>query len=139
MILNLANMAKGVTENTAIKAAKDVTKVPEEIRNLMINQGFRPSSKQDGEFEYESDTIERYEMISAEFDYEEVRKQETFGIKQYKDCIYRGQLNEKRQREGAGVLVYQNGRVYEGEWLKNKRHGRGYEIFSNGATYHGSY
>ena len=32
MILNLANMAKGVTENTAIQAAKDVTKVPEEIR-----------------------------------------------------------------------------------------------------------
>ena len=57
---------------------------------MMINQGFRPSSKADGEFEYESDTIERYEMISAEFDYEEVRKDETFGIKQYKDCIYRG-------------------------------------------------
>ena len=94
MILNLANMAKevspGVTADTAIQAATDATKVPEEIRNQMINQGFRPSSKADGEFEYESDTIERYEMISAEFDYEEVRKDETFGIKQYKDCIYRG-------------------------------------------------
>ena len=29
-------------------------------------------------------------MISNEFDYEEVRKLENFGIKQYKDCIYRG-------------------------------------------------
>ena len=28
MILNLANMAKGVTEQTAIQAATDVTKVP---------------------------------------------------------------------------------------------------------------
>ena len=90
MILKLANMAKGVTADTAIHAATDATKVPEEIRNQMINQGFRPSSKADGEFEYESDTIERYEMISAEFDYEEVRKDECFGIKQYKDCIYRG-------------------------------------------------
>ena len=78
-------------------------------------------------------------MISNEFDYEEVRKLENFGIKQYKDCIYRGQLNDNRQREGLGVLVYQKGRVYEGEWIKNKRSGRGYEIFTSGNSYHGSY
>ena len=56
----------------------------------MLERGFRPSSKHDGHFEYDSDTIERYEMISNEFDYEEVRKGSDFGIKQYKDCIYRG-------------------------------------------------
>ena len=39
----------------------------------MIQQGFRPSSKADGQFDYESDTIELYEMISNEFDFEEVR------------------------------------------------------------------
>lgn len=35
-------------------------------------------------------------MISNEFDYEEIRKGNDFGIKQYKDCIYRGQLNKAR-------------------------------------------
>ena len=64
--------------------------MPEEIHNKMLERGFRPSSKHDGHFEYDSDTIERYEMISNEFDYEEVRKGSDFGIKQYKDCIYRG-------------------------------------------------
>ena len=78
-------------------------------------------------------------MISNEFDYEAVRKGENFGIKQYKDCIYRGELNDKRQREGLGVLVYHNGRAYEGEWANNKRSGRGYEVFSNGNSYHGTY
>ena len=56
-------------------------------------------------------------MISNEFDYETIRKSDTFGIKQYRDCIYRGQLDEvNRQRDGLGVLVYKNGRIYEGEW-----------------------
>ena len=45
MILNLANMAKGVTADTAIQAATAMeTKVPQEIRNEMIKRGFRPSS-----------------------------------------------------------------------------------------------
>ena len=116
------------------------TKVPQAIRDQLINQGFRPSSKADGQFEYESDTIERYAMISNEFDYEHVRQQGNFGIKQYRDCIYRGELNpETRKREGLGVLVYENGRVYEGEWRKNKRDGRGYEVFASGNSYHGTY
>ena len=106
----------------------------------MVKKGFRPSSQQEDQFEYESDTVERYEMISNEFNYEEVRTGERFGIKQYRDCIYRGQLaNNKKFREGLGVLVYESGRIYEGEWEANKRHGRGYEMFANGNMYHGSY
>jgi len=46
----------------------------------MVSQGFRPTSKQD-QFEYESDSIEKYQMISNEFDYEQVRQSEQFGIK----------------------------------------------------------
>jgi len=46
-------------------------------------------------------------MISNEFDYEELRNDDTFGIKQYKDSIYRGLLDEStRKREGWGVVVY---------------------------------
>ena len=52
-------------------------------------KGFRPASREN-QFEYDSDSIEKYDMISNEFDYESVRLSDTFGIKQYKDCIYRG-------------------------------------------------
>jgi hypothetical protein len=55
----------------------------------MEQRGFRPTSQGD-KFEYDSDTIEKYQMISNEFDFEEIRVSETFGIKQYRDSIYRG-------------------------------------------------
>jgi hypothetical protein len=86
--------------------------------------------------EYESETIELYEMISEEFDYDLLRKQSgKFSIKQYKDSIYRGEINKKRKREGKGVIVYDTGRIYEGTWESDKRFGRGYELFTNGNTY----
>jgi len=79
-------------------------------------------------------------MISNEFDYEDVRASENFGIKQYKDSIYRGQLEKKtRKRHGLGAIVYQNGRIYEGEWHMDHRQGGGYEVFQNGNTYHGQF
>ena len=68
--------------------------------------------------EYESETIEIYDMISKEFDYEKLRKESPyFNIKQYKDSIYRGEINKKRKREGLGVIVYDSGRIYEGSWF----------------------
>jgi hypothetical protein len=90
--------------------------------------------------EYESETMELYEMISELFDYDLLRKEsQNFFIKQYKDSIYRGEINEKRKRVGKGVIVYDTGRIYEGEWASDKRHGRGYELFSNGNTYQGDF
>lgn len=77
-------------------------------------------------------------MESNEFDYEEVQQCEQFGIKKYRDSIYRGELDE-RKREGRGVIVYDTGRVYEGNWLLDKRHGRGYERFANNNTFCGEY
>ena len=78
-------------------------------------------------------------MISNEFDYEKVVLSDLFGIKQYKDSLYRGELDANtKKRQGYGVLVYkENGRVYEGEWDKNQRHGRGYEMFPSGNFYQG--
>lgn len=74
--------------------------------------------------EYESDTIERYEMLSEEFDYEQVRNNENFVIKRYKDSLYRGEANpETKKRSGRGVMVYDSGRIYEGTWQQDKRHG----------------
>jgi hypothetical protein len=69
-----------------------------------------------------------YQMESNEFDYEAVKLADTFGIKQYKDAIYKGELVE-RKRQGKGIIIYNNGRCYEGEWSDDKRHGKGYERF----------
>jgi len=60
----------------------------------MMKKGF--TLKNDGlnteevAFEYESDSIEIYKMISNEFDYDSIKETDSFVIKQYKDSIYRG-------------------------------------------------
>jgi len=77
-------------------------------------------------------------MESNEFDYEIIKASEYYGIKQYKDAVYKGELRD-RKRDGKGVIIYNNGRVYEGEWQDDKRHGRGYERFVNGNTYQGEF
>lgn len=37
---------------------------------------------------------EDYVMESNSFDYEEIMKRETFGIKKYQDSVYRGELTD---------------------------------------------
>jgi hypothetical protein len=86
----------------------------------MIERGFKEAENAEGDlaFEYESDTIEEYKMISAEFSFEEIRDLDSFAIKQYKDSIYRGEIDwlGTKKRHGKGVIVYNSGRVYEGTW-----------------------
>ena len=77
-----------------------------------------------------------YEMISQLFNYAEISEADEFRIKRTKNTLYRGILVE-RKREGVGIVIYSNGRVYEGEWHSDKRNGRGYEVFSNNSTYLG--
>lgn len=77
-------------------------------------------------------------MKSDIFDFMELRKIPLFGIKNYKDSYYMGEISSQTNlRDGMGVCVYENSRVYEGFWKDDKRQGRGYEIFSNGSTYLG--
>lgn len=82
-----------------------------------------------------------YQMLSNEFDYHElVENSENFGIKRFKDAIYRGEIDpQTNKRVGKGVIVYKNGRIYEGEWEDDKRQGRGYERFANGNVYQGEF
>ena len=62
-------------------------------------------------------------MLSNEFDFGELRRNENFGVKQYKDAIFRGLLapgpQGRQVRQGGGVQVYKNGRIYEGDWTND--------------------
>ena len=140
-MLSLGQQSSTASNRKGVKKIEDVVKNLEqngEKLSMMdiLKKGFQEKLEK---FEYESDSIEMYNMISNEFDYEEVRKSEVFGIKQYKDSIYRGELNGKRKRHGLGVIVYNTGRIYEGEWKDDKRFNRGFELFVNGNTYQGEY
>jgi hypothetical protein len=68
--------------------------------------------------------------------WEELKLQDDFAVKSYKDSVYRGQIVDSL-RHGKGVITYKNDRVYEGQWLNDKRHGMGFERFTNGNIYEG--
>ena len=40
-----------------------------------------PIPEEDVHFEYDDEAVEKYQMISNEFDYEEIRQTSSFGIK----------------------------------------------------------
>lgn len=60
------------------------------------------------------------------------------GLKKYPESTYFGEL-ESMKRQGIGIIKYQSGRIYEGNWKNDFRDGKGFEKFPNGSTYDGAY
>lgn len=56
---------------------------------------------------------EDYQMESSVFDFQPVKMSENFGLKQYKDSCYKGELLNGK-RHGLGVCIYKTARLYEG-------------------------
>ena len=54
-----------------------------------------------------------YEMESQVFDFELLKQSVNFGIKNYSEATYRGEL-ENGKRFGLGAMQYRKARVYEG-------------------------
>jgi hypothetical protein len=81
-----------------------------------------------------------YKMISNLFLFADLIKDDHFKVKQYSDALYRGIINPKNNmREGKGIMEYNNGRVYEGNWVNDLRNGTGYEKYANGNFYSGEF
>ena len=78
-------------------------------------------------------------MKSDLFDYNKLKSEADFQILKFKDAVYRGQIQDGDRRVGIGIMVYDSGRVYEGQWQNDRRHGQGYEHYSNGNTYEGAF
>jgi hypothetical protein len=56
----------------------------------------------------------------------------------FKDCRYQGEFKGGRLH-GRGILVYNNGRVYEGEFENNTPHGSATETYANKDKYVGQF
>jgi hypothetical protein len=77
--------------------------------------------------EFASDKVKEYLKEHGQFDYELVKGDhlESRGIKvvdeyEYK---YKGQWNiSTNKREGAGIIVYTDGGIYQGYWKNDNRH-----------------
>ena len=60
-------------------------------------------------------------------------------VKRYRDAVYIGEVNENGKRHGRGIMLYANGRKYEGRWKDDIRHGRGFEKHTNNNVYNGEF
>lgn len=82
-----------------------------------------------------------YQMQSNLFEWKDIKDKPNFAFKKYKNkSTYKGEISQKtHQRNGCGVLIYADGRLYEGEWKADKRNGQGFEIFKRGHIYLGNF
>ena len=50
-----------------------------------------------------------------------------------------GEVNAKGEKEGRGTLVYDDGDMYEGQWLAGHFHGQGKMTYATGSVYKGAW
>lgn len=55
----------------------------------------------------------------------DIKREKTFRKRRYPDAIYYGLTNEGKAREGKGIMIYNNQRMYEGDWSGDVRNGYG--------------
>ena len=79
-------------------------------------------------FENSTLFMEDYRPVGGGLSMKDLRQSPLFSVKKFNDAIFMGELIEKSGlREGTGIMVYKNGRIYEGKWAKDSRSGKGYE------------
>jgi hypothetical protein len=63
-----------------------------------------------------------------------------YGTKIYDDKTYNGQIwPEKNNPHGNGMMIWNNGDVYDGKWHIGRRHGMGTMKWHNGRSYTGNW
>ncbi|CAI2380924.1 unnamed protein product [Moneuplotes crassus] len=88
-----------------------------------------------------------YVSESRLFDYTSLKQSPNFRIIPMNNAVYKGEVflqdlgggHSQEIRHGFGVMIYKNGRLYEGQWISNKRNGKGYERYKNNNIYEGDF
>lgn len=73
-------------------------------------------------------TFKNYRPKTNIIDVQKLHTSPYLKIKKYKDAAYYGEIvNGKRQ--GIGLIIHNNNKVYEGQWEVDLKHGQGFEQF----------
>ena len=79
--------------------------------------------------------IEFDNLVKMENDAIEMGLQYT-ELREQNKAFYQGYIL-KAKKWGPGIMQYENGSTYEGEWKDDMREGRGKHCFENGDVYEG--
>jgi hypothetical protein len=66
------------------------------------------------------------------------RSNETL-VKKFTDGVYKGEVDKKGNKHGKGLIIWNDGSSYKGEFKKDLRHGKGLFNWENGESYEGEY
>jgi hypothetical protein len=82
-----------------------------------------------------------YTMLSDIFLYNEDFEKNTRFIKINKENgdVYRGHIDDQNQPHNEGVMVYQDGSVYEGTWVNGVKKGKGFQRSKDGTNFKGNF
>ena len=96
----------------------------QEPRELTINHSVATSH-----FNYHNTYQQLAQFFKAyqteHLDMEALHSSPRLKLKKYKEAVYFGEF-EGGKRTGKGIMQYQSGQVYEGEWLDDVRQGHGF-------------
>lgn len=56
---------------------------------------------------------------------ETIKNNPCLQLKKFRESVFLGEIQEGK-RNGLGLMLYANGRLYEGSWKDNYKHGKGY-------------
>lgn len=60
-------------------------------------------------------------------------------VKKFTDGVYKGEIDKKGNKHGNGLIIWNDGSSYQGEFQKDLRHGEGLFNWNNGESYEGEY
>jgi hypothetical protein len=70
-------------------------------------------------------------LTSKHIDLPALHQSKLLKLKKYKEAVYYGE-QQQGKRQGPGIMLYNSGQHYEGQWHDDNRHGQGYEKYANG-------
>ncbi len=90
--------------------------------------------------------IYKYEEDKFEGEWENDKEKNGVGlifyndnINSYNNGIYKGKLKNSKRECEYGIMEYENGDKYEGEWKNDFKEGKGKMIYNNGEKYEGEW
>ncbi|CAD8121411.1 unnamed protein product [Paramecium sonneborni] len=144
LLFLLCNTQKGIAKSFLIFLSQKLKIVKPKLCNQLkirkqSNLNYRPPIKfTHQEAEEIIQKFRTYKPYNKKFKYERLLKFENCRLKIYKDSYYFGQLINGK-KNGLGVILSNNGRIYEGQFENDRKHGQGYERFPDKTSYEGTY
>jgi hypothetical protein len=106
--------------------SKSIREIQGEIPDYS-NIATREAEKKFGQFKYDADFSDEFQRIRRG------------AVELENGAIYIGEWNQKGERHGKGVQIWNDGSKYEGYWRRDKANGKGRLIHADGDMYEGEW